>query len=79
MVINNCKHDGGFLLCYSEITTNYSFACVRCKVFKLPFNPDIFPEGVAYPNNVKMLAKQVELHSMDTGKVTIEHVKFIVE
>lgn len=60
MVLNNCKHDGGFMLTHDMSLNNYSWGCVRCKVYKLPFNPDIFPDGVAYtkdPVGKKILPK----------------------
>ena len=60
MVINNCKHDGGFALTYNMTTQNYCWSCVRCMVYKLPFNPEIFPDGVAYPNNVTVVETDID-------------------
>jgi hypothetical protein len=39
MVINNCKHDGGWYLLYCAGVDHYVYRCERCQVFKLNFNP----------------------------------------
>jgi hypothetical protein len=61
MVINNCKHNGGFVLTYDADIQHYAWGCVRCMVYKLPFNPEIFPDGVVYtrdpPEGKKILPK----------------------
>lgn len=39
MVINNCKHNGGFQL--TPLPEGYTYICVRCMVFRMQFSPDI--------------------------------------
>ena len=38
MVINNCKHDGGWYLIYCAGVDHYVYRCDRCMVYKMNFS-----------------------------------------
>jgi len=47
-IVNMCKHDGDFFLCYDALVHHYIFRCCTCHVFSLNFNPKDFLNSVAY-------------------------------
>lgn len=50
MVMNCCKHNKGFKYGVKYLTNDYVnvFKCVAGCCFTLNFDPEIFPDGIAY-------------------------------